>query len=147
MIYYTKMIKILFLFKLLIVFGSMVKKKDSQIIASIKLLWENIPEIMVLSITPIPGFMTCALSISFLSNKFKFKVIDDIVSEFQIKNIIIGERFNGESSLYSDDIAVVVLSDPVDISPSVSVVCVDWKPSYSEQNGNLGMVKFNYSNQ
>ncbi|XP_050529012.1 modular serine protease-like [Daktulosphaira vitifoliae] len=57
-----------------------------------------------------------------------------------VKQIFIGERFNGESSLYSDDIAVIILSDPVVISPAVSVVCVDWKPHYTEQNGNLGLV-------
>ncbi|XP_050526635.1 modular serine protease-like isoform X10 [Daktulosphaira vitifoliae] len=59
---------------------------------------------------------------------------------YNITRIHIGEKYIGRNTLYFDDIAIVVLSDPINISPAVSIVCIDWNDDYSEVNGNLGLV-------
>ncbi|XP_050526634.1 modular serine protease-like isoform X9 [Daktulosphaira vitifoliae] len=59
---------------------------------------------------------------------------------YNIKIIQIADKYEGKNSLYTDDIAIVVLSDPINISPAVSIVCIDWNEEHSEVNGNLGLV-------
>ncbi|XP_050526631.1 modular serine protease-like isoform X6 [Daktulosphaira vitifoliae] len=59
---------------------------------------------------------------------------------YNIETIHIGEKYEGSKTNYSNDIAILVLSKPVNISPAVSIVCVDWNNEHPEVKNSSGLV-------
>jgi hypothetical protein len=59
-----------------------------------------------------------------------------------VETINLKEDYQGYRGLYSEDIAVIVLSNRVNISDAVAPVCVDWNGIYNVTNGTQGKVSF-----
>jgi hypothetical protein len=65
-----------------------------------------------------------------------------------VKTIYLKEDYYGYERFYSEDIAVIVLSNRVNISDAVAPICVDWNGRYNVTNGTQGKVglkKKNYN--
>jgi hypothetical protein len=59
-----------------------------------------------------------------------------------VETIYLKEDYYGYDRFYSDDIAVIVLSNRINISEAVAPVCVDWNSRYNVTNGTQGKVGF-----
>jgi len=55
-----------------------------------------------------------------------------------VETIYLKEDYYGYNRFYSDDIAVIVLSNRVNISDAVAPVCVDWNVRYNVSNETQG---------
>lgn len=65
----------------------------------------------------------------------------------QIKDIIRSKRYEGVGRLYGLDIALLVLSEPVDINDNIMPACVDWTASMKLQPNETGVVSVNTTAQ
>jgi len=59
-----------------------------------------------------------------------------------VETIYLKEDYLGYNRFYSDDIAVIVLKNKVNISDAVAPVCIDWNDVYNVTNGTEGKVGF-----
>ncbi|XP_026815136.1 uncharacterized protein LOC113555042 isoform X2 [Rhopalosiphum maidis] len=70
-----------------------------------------------------------------------YTVIDnDFTQIMNVETIYLKEDYLGYNRFYSDDIAVIVLSNRVNISDAVAPVCVDWNSRYNVTNGTQGKI-------
>ncbi|XP_060836504.1 uncharacterized protein LOC132919163 isoform X2 [Rhopalosiphum padi] len=70
-----------------------------------------------------------------------FTVIDnDFTQMMDVETIYLKEDYLGFQRFYSEDIAVIVLSNRVNISDSVAPVCVDWNGTHNVTNGTKGQI-------
>lgn len=61
----------------------------------------------------------------------------------QIKDIIRLKRYEGVERLYGLDIALLVLSESLDINDNIMPACVDWTASMKLQPNETGVVSIN----
>lgn len=79
------------------------------------------------------------------STELNIEVLKNIVTImiflFQARKIVIPAKYRGASARYTRDIALIDLTQSVQVNINIMPVCIDWHLKYKITPGTMGMVK------